>query len=159
MRNLNSPKLWWIFIKCLKAHSFRLPRQCCCTNPVVSMRKTRYIQLLYFCIIISLAFVVSALRCNSSFDIVSGHFPVISVCLCIVVSNAYCVVLLFCFFVLCTQCCQFLWIVHFWWPLRYSLTFICFVCLRLVYPMLPVSLDCPFLMALSVFSNVYLMFV
>jgi hypothetical protein len=31
-------------------------------------------------------------------------------------------------FVLCTQCCQSLWI----------------VCLRLVYPMLPVSLDCPF---------------
>ena len=35
-------------------------------------------------------------------------------------------------FVLCTLCCQFLWIVHFWLPLR------------LVYPMLPVSLDCPF---------------
>ena len=28
--------------------------------------------------------------------------------------------------------------------------------LRLVYPMLPVSLDCPFLIAPSVFSNVYL---
>ena len=32
----------------------------------------------------------------------------------------------------------------------------CFVCLRLVYPMLPVSLDSPFLIASSVFSNVYL---
>jgi len=31
----------------------------------------------------------------------------------------------------------------------------CFVCLRLVYPMLPVSLDCPFLIAPSVFSYVY----
>jgi hypothetical protein len=31
-----------------------------------------------------------------------------------------------------------------------------FVCFRLVYPMLPVSLDCPFLIAPSVFSNVYL---
>ena len=30
------------------------------------------------------------------------------------------------------------------------------VCLGIVYPMLPVSLDCPFLMAPSVFSNVYL---
>ena len=30
-----------------------------------------------------------------------------------------------------------------------------FVCLRLVYPMLPVSLDCQFLIAPSVFSNVY----
>ena len=38
---------------------------------------------------------------------------VIYVCLRMVVSNTYCVVLLFCFvFVLCTLCCQFLWIVH-----------------------------------------------
>jgi hypothetical protein len=94
--------------------------------------------------------------------------------------------------VLCTQCCQYLWIVHSWLPLRFSLTFICFVYLRpgscvsnvasiaglsildcpfgflyrlfvlftfvlgLVYPMLPVSLDCPSLIAPSVFSNVYL---
>ena len=55
--------------------------------------------------------------------------------------------------VLCTLCCHFLWIVHFWLPLRYSLTFIC-PCF--VYPMLPVSLYCPFLIAPSVFSNVYL---
>ena len=40
-------------------------------------------------------------------------------------------------FVLCTLCCQFLWIVHFWLPIR------------LVYPMLPVSLDCPFLITPS----------
>ena len=32
----------------------------------------------------------------------------------------------------------------------------CFVCLCLVYPKLTDSLDCPFLVALSVFSNVYL---
>ena len=31
----------------------------------------------------------------------------------------------------------------------------CFVFLRLVYPMLPVSLDCPILISPSVFSNVY----
>ena len=31
----------------------------------------------------------------------------------------------------------------------------CVVCLSLVYPMLPVSLDCPFLIVPSVFSNVY----
>ena len=31
-----------------------------------------------------------------------------------------------------------------------------FVFLRLMYPMLPVSLDCPFLIAPSVFSSVYL---
>ena len=29
--------------------------------------------------------------------------------------------------VLCTLCCQFLWIVYFWLPLWYSLTFICLV--------------------------------
>ena len=36
------------------------------------------------------------------------------------------IVLCFClfFFVLCTLCCQFLWIVHFWFSLQYSLTFI-----------------------------------
>ena len=32
----------------------------------------------------------------------------------------------------------------------------CFVCLRLVCPVLPVSLYCPFLIAPSAFSNVYL---
>ena len=31
----------------------------------------------------------------------------------------------------------------------------CFVCLRLVYPMLPVFLDCQLMIAPSVFSNVY----
>ena len=44
--------------------------------------------------------------------------------------------------VLCTQCCQFLWIVHFWLPLRFSLTFI------FIPPVLPLSLNCPFLIAL-----------
>jgi hypothetical protein len=33
--------------------------------------------------------------------------------------------------------------------------FVCFVFLRLVCPGLPVSLGCPFLIAPSVFSNVY----
>ena len=50
---------------------------------------------------------------------------VICVCLRIVVSNRYCVVLLFVF-------------------------------RRLVYPMLQVSMDCPFLISPLVFSNVYL---
>ena len=38
---------------------------------------------------------------------------VIWVCLRIVVSNTYCVVFLICFIVLCTQCSQFLWVLHF----------------------------------------------
>ena len=33
----------------------------------------------------------------------------------------------------------------------YFVVYLCFVCLRPVYPMLPVSLDCPFLIALSFF--------
>jgi hypothetical protein len=55
--------------------------------------------------------------------------------------------------VLCTLCCQFLWIVYCWLPLLYSLTFIV---LCLVYPMLSDSLDCIFLIASLVFSDVYL---
>jgi len=65
-------------------------------------------------------------------------FCVIYVCLPILVSNIYCAFVVF-FFVLCTLCCQCL----------------C-VFLRLVYSMLPVSLDCPFLIYPSVFSNIYL---
>ena len=40
-------------------------------------------------------------------------------------------------------------------PTRLVLCF-CFVVLRLVYPTLPVSLDCPFLIAPSVVANVNL---
>ena len=45
------------------------------------------------------------------------------------------------------------------WPLRFSLTFVYYLryVMCLVYPMFPVSLDCPFLIAPSVFSNVYLL--
>ena len=71
----------------------------------------------------------------------------ICVCLRIVVSNTYCVVfLLLFFFILCTLCCQFLWIVfalHLVYPmLPVSLDCFCFIFLHLVYPILPVSLDC-----------------
>jgi hypothetical protein len=49
-----------------------------------------------------------------------------------------CCVFVLSVFVLCTLCCPYLAI----------------VCFRLVYPMLPVSRDCPFLIATSVFTNV-----
>jgi hypothetical protein len=55
---------------------------------------------------------------------------IICICLCIVYLFVYsCVtqiVLLFGLFIvfLCTLWCQFLWVVHFWLPLLYSLTFI-----------------------------------
>ena len=41
------------------------------------------------------------------------------------VQYTLCSVFVLFFFILCTMCCQFLWIGHFWLPLRYSLTFIC----------------------------------
>ena len=59
------------------------------------------------------------------------------VCLCKVVSNTYCVVSFF-FFVLCALWCRVLWIVRFWLPL-----------LRLVCPVVPGSLDFPFLIVTS----------
>jgi hypothetical protein len=54
-----------------------------------------------------------------------------------------CVVFLFCFSSSCV-------------PRVASFSVLCFVFLRLVYPMLPVSLDYPFFIAPSMFSNVYL---
>ena len=62
-------------------------------------------------------------------------------------------------YVLFAQCSQCLWIVHTWLPLRFSLTFIYYLefVLCLVYPVLPVSLDCPYFIASLVFSNVYLL--
>jgi hypothetical protein len=41
------------------------------------------------------------------------------------------------------------------WCLTHIVVCVCVVCLRLVYPMLSVSLDCPFLIAPSMFSNIY----
>ena len=40
------------------------------------------------------------------------------------VQHTLCCVFVLFFFVFCALCCQFLWIAHFWLPLRYSLTFI-----------------------------------
>ena len=68
----------------------------------------------------------------------------------------FCVFVLF-VFVVSTLCCQLLWIVLFLLRLRYTLTFIFVLCL--VYPVLPFSLDCPFLIASSLFSNVYILYI
>ena len=40
------------------------------------------------------------------------------------VKHILCCVFALFFFFLCNICCQFLWIFHFWLPLRYSITFI-----------------------------------
>jgi hypothetical protein len=39
------------------------------------------------------------------------------------VQHILCSVIVLFVLVLCALCCRFLWIAHFWWPLRYSLTF------------------------------------
>jgi hypothetical protein len=56
--------------------------------------------------------------------------------------------------VLCTMCCQFLWIVQFWLPLRYSLTFICPVsCVPCVASFSGLSsFYCPF----DILSDIYM---
>ena len=44
------------------------------------------------------------------------------------------------------------------WYLTHIVLCFYFICLRVVYPMLPVSLNCSFLIAPSVFSNVYIVY-
>jgi hypothetical protein len=51
----------------------------------------------------------------------------------------------------------FVFVCVLWCPTHIALCF-CFVFLYLVYPMLSVSLDCPFWLLHSVFSNVYLIY-
>ena len=46
--------------------------------------------------------------------------------------------------------------VYVWWGPTHIVLSLCFVCLRRVYPMLPVIRGCPLLIEPSVFSNVYL---
>jgi hypothetical protein len=70
------------------------------------------------------SFLISPVSCVPNVAIISGLF------------------ILDCPCVLCTQCCHYLWIVHSW------------LSLCLVYPMLPSSLDCSFLITPLVFSNV-----
>ena len=78
--------------------------------------------------------------CVPYVDSFSGKALIYVICVCLLYT--YCVFVLF-FFVLCTLCCQFLWEGSY---LRYLCLFtmhvlcFCFVFLRLVYPMLPVSL-------------------
>ena len=50
------------------------------------------------------------------------------------VQHILCFVFVLFFFVLCNLCCQFLWIVHFWLPLRYSLTFISHIAVSQIHP-------------------------
>ena len=81
---------------------------------------------------------------------VGGHI-VICVCLRIVGSETYSVVF---FFVLCTPCCQIIWIVNFFIALRYFLTFIilhhCFM------PVMFQLLKLFYMSALSIIYSTYI---
>ena len=70
----------------------------------------------------------------------SGKALIYVICVCLLYT--YCVFVLF-FFVLCTLCCQFLWegsYLRYLCLLTINVLCFCFVFLRLVYPMLTVSL-------------------
>jgi hypothetical protein len=74
-------------------------------------------------------------------------YPMLSVsldCIFLIAPLVFSDVYLSC--VLCTLCCQFLWIVYFWLPLWYSLTFICPVsCVPYVVRFSGLYIfDCPF---------------
>jgi hypothetical protein len=91
--------------------------------------------LRYLCLFVSI--VVSKTLCCV--------FVMLFFVLCTLCCQFLCVFVLF-FFVLCTLCCQFLCVfVLFFFVLCTcvaSFSVLCFVFLRLVYPMLPVSLCC-----------------
>ena len=76
--------------------------------------------------------------------LVHPMLPVSLDCPFLIIPSVFSNVYLFC--VLYTQCCQCLWIVHSWLPLRFSLTFICPVsCVPNVASVSGLSiLDCPF---------------
>ena len=71
-----------------------------------------------------------------------------------VISNVY---LLSLYCVLCIQCCMLLWIVHYWFPLRLSLTFTYCLCpVSCVFNVVCVS-GLSIIVSSSVVSNVYLL--
>ena len=67
-------------------------------------------------------------------------------------------VVLLCVFTFCVPCCdvRYDFLMFTYTGVQHMVCF-WFVCLRLVYPMLLISLDCPFVIAPSVFSNLYLL--
>jgi hypothetical protein len=73
-----------------------------------------------------------------------------------------CIYYLVCLVPCCSQCYHCLWIVYSWLPLRISLTCIYYLqyVLCLVFPILPLSLDCIFLIFPKVYFHlIFLLFV
>ena len=98
---------------------------------------TLFVFVYYTHIVVLFCFSSSCVPYVNSF---SGRALIYVICVCLLYT--YCVFVSF-FFVFCTLCCQFLWEGSY---LRYLCLFsmhvlcFCFVFLRLVYPILPVSL-------------------
>ena len=82
--------------------------------------------------------------CFVLLSLVYHMLPVSLDCPFVIVPSVFSNVYMSC--VLCTICCQFLWIVHLWLSLRFSLTFICPVsCVPYVASFSGLSIfDCPF---------------
>ena len=111
--------------------------------------------ILVFCVVLLCVFTFWIPCCDVRYDfriktMFDSPFPLV-VCrrshvylryLCLLaysgVQHILCCVFVLFFVILCSLCCQFLCVFR-----------------HLVYPMLPVSLDCPFLIVPSVFSIVY----
>jgi hypothetical protein len=92
---------------------------------------------LFFCVVLLCAFTFCVLCCDFRIKTMFGSYLPPVVC-----ESAHFLFTLFMF--VCTL----------WCPTNIVLCF-CFVCQRVVYSMLPGSLDCPLLFAPSVLSNVY----
>jgi hypothetical protein len=101
----------------------------------------RVAHLFFFCIHLLCVFAFWIPSCDARCDfrikrcsvriylrlLVGSSCLIYVICLCLfkVLSNTYCVVFfVWLFVVLCTICCQILWIFYFFLPLRYSLAFI-----------------------------------
>ena len=99
---------------------------------------------------------VQSILCCGFFFVLCLAYPILPVsldCSFLITPSVFSNVYLSC--VLCTQCCQFLWNVHSWLPLRYSLTFICpvlYVHYDASFPGLSIP-DCPFGLVWHVFVD------
>jgi phosphatidylserine synthase len=93
-------------------------------EPNISLRVIWVTLLIYSVVRVMMSVTISAYKlCSVRLFLqllVRGRICVICVCVHIVVSSTYVFVL---FFLLCTICCQFLWMVHLFLPLRY-----CYAC-------------------------------
>ena len=76
------------------------------------------------CCNVRLDFCIKAMFDSSLLPAVCRRAYIRYMCLRIVVSNTFCFV-----FVLCTLCCRFLWIVHFWLPLRFIYWYYLVLCI------------------------------